>query len=276
MIGFLKRVIRKWLLSDDSEMIRINKQIFRLTKGTFKEDYDDAWLYGLAKKSNSFLDIGANLGFHTILGFAGGSLRHSVLVDANSDALSIAGSNVLHNGFGHQVNFYKGFVSDKDNDEITFWTSGAGAAGSIYSSHAKTAKKDGSSTQVSTITVDSIVSLFNMQPDLIKVDVEGAESKVLQGAIETTRKYKPHFLVEMHSMAELSMEQNTTLVLNWCKENNYNAFYLKEHTLITDPSLIKHRGRCHVLLIAMGKAYPDELKLIRQSDKIKEIEKVRE
>jgi len=274
MIGFLKRKILRWLHSNDTELIVINGQLFKLIKGTFKEDYDDAWLYALAKKSVSFLDIGANIGFHTMLGFAGGTLRHSVLVDANSDALSMAASNALHNGFGHKVNFYMGFVSDKDDDEITFWTTCAGAAGSMYSSHAKTAKQDGSSTQVSTITLDTIISLFNIQPDLIKVDVEGAESKVLQGARETARKYKPDFLVEMHSMAELSMEQNAALILNWCTENNYNAFYLKEHTLLNDPALIKHRGRCHVLLMAVGKEYPDELKLIRQSDKIKEIEKV--
>jgi len=273
MIGFLKRLLLRWAHSNDTETIRINNRPFVLVKGTYNDDYDNAWFYFLAKRSTYLLDIGSNLGLHTILGFGAGSLKHSVLVDANTDALSKAAFNTIENKLAHHSNFYKGFVSDKDDDEVTFWTVGAGAAGSMYASHAKTAKQHGSSMQVNTITVDTIVSLFNSKPDLIKVDVEGAESKVLQGARETTRKYKPDFLVEMHSMAELSMEQNTTLILNWCKENDYNAFYLKEHTLLTDPSLIKHRGRCHVLLMTIDKVYPEELKLLKQSDKLTEIEK---
>jgi FkbM family methyltransferase len=273
MLSFLKSSLLRWAHTEDTETIRINHRPFVLIKGTYSDDYDNAWFYELAKHSTYLLDIGSNMGLHTMLAFGAGTLKHAVLVDANAEALSKAATNSIHNKLAHQTNYYKGFVSDQDDGEITFWTVGAGAAGSMYASHAKTAKQVGSSMMVSTITIDTLVSLFHAEPDLIKMDVEGAESKVLQGARETAKKFKPNFFVEMHSMAELSMEQNTTLVLNWCKENNYNAFYLKEHTVLTDPSMIKHRGRCHVLLMAIGKPYPEELKLIQQSDKILEIEK---
>ncbi len=271
MFSFLKRLILRWAHLEDTETIMINHKPFVLAKGTYSDDYDNAWFYTLAKHSTYLLDIGSNLGLHTMLGFGAGNVKHSVLVDANTHALSKAAFNTIENKLVSQVNFYKGFVSDKDDDEITFWTVGAGAAGSMYASHAKTAKQDGSSMRVNTITIDSIVSLFGSTPDLIKVDVEGAESKVLQGAIETTKKYKPDFFVEMHNMVELSMEQNITLVLAWCRENNYNAFYLKEHILLTDPSPLKHRGRCHVLLMAMGKVYPETLRSIKQGDTIQEV-----
>jgi FkbM family methyltransferase len=273
MIGFLKRLLLRWAHSNDTETIRINSRPFVLVKGTYNDDYDNAWFYFLAKRSTYLLDIGSNLGLHTILGFGAGNLKHAVLVDANTDALSKAAFNTIENKLAHQCNFYKGFVSDKDDDEVTFWTVGAGAAGSMYASHAKTARQHNSSMQVNTITVDTLVSLFNAEPDLIKVDVEGAECKVLQGASRAAKKFMPDFFVEMHNMAELSMEQNTTLVLNWCKANNYDAYYLKEHSLLTDPSLIKHRGRCHLLLMPIGKPYPEELKLIKQGEKIKEVEK---
>lgn len=37
---------------------------------------------------------------------------------------------------------------------------------------------------------------FNLTPGLIKVDVEGYESKVLEGAVETIKKFKPVLILE--------------------------------------------------------------------------------
>lgn len=153
MLSFLKRVLLKWAYSEKLETIRINNRPFVLVKGTYNEDYDNAWFYFLAKRSTYLLDIGSNQGLHTILGFGTGSLKRAVLVDANTQALSKAAFNVIGNKLAHHVNFYKGFVSNKDDEEIKFWTVGAGAAGCMYASHAKTAKQDDSSVMVNTITL---------------------------------------------------------------------------------------------------------------------------
>lgn len=50
-----------------------------------------------------------------------------------------------------------------------------------------------SSSGVKRVTLDSL----NLNPDLIKIDVEGDEFKVLQGSVETLKKYKPVLIVEM-------------------------------------------------------------------------------
>jgi hypothetical protein len=54
-------------------------------------------------------------------------------------------------------------------------------------------------TLVPTITVDTFVTLSGVLPDLIKMDVEGAEFDVLSGAEDTLRTAKPILFLSVHS-----------------------------------------------------------------------------
>ncbi len=54
-------------------------------------------------------------------------------------------------------------------------------------------------TIVATITVDEIVSCTGLNPNVIKIDVEGAELEVLQGARNTLVNCKPRILLSVHS-----------------------------------------------------------------------------
>lgn len=48
-------------------------------------------------------------------------------------------------------------------------------------------------------TLDS----YNLEPDLIKIDVEGMESKVIKGAIETIKKFHPVLVVEHNDIQNI-------------------------------------------------------------------------
>lgn len=52
---------------------------------------------------------------------------------------------------------------------------------------------------VPTVTIDSFVHAENVQPSLIKVDVEGEELEALLGATETLREYKPVVIAEVRN-----------------------------------------------------------------------------
>jgi hypothetical protein len=60
-------------------------------------------------------------------------------------------------------------------------------------------------TRTSTVTaktVDEIVgSISNFHPSAIRMDVEGAELLVLEGAREVLREYKPCLFIEFHNFA---------------------------------------------------------------------------
>lgn len=234
---------------------------FRVQKGTIRKlpDMDDAWYACLAGRAKVILDIGSNVGYDALIAFAYGKPHRIVLVDPNPLALSVAAQNMIMNGYSRKCQFVSTLVSDSNGERVKLFTLGTGAAGSIFSSFADSARKLNSWYWAYTETVDSLVASQGIVPDLIKIDVEGAESKVLAGAIDVCAKYKVSIIVEMHSGQVLSMYDNANSVLSWCERARYQAWYMKEASKLDNPQAIANRGRCHLLLLPMGQDYPSSL-----------------
>ena len=234
--------------------------------GTFRPDpdYDDAWFLACSRRATVLFDVGSNVGYDSLIALVGSNLEKVVLFDPNRKALDIALENLAENGFSDRVDSVEAFVSNEDGEEMEFFTVGAGAAGSMFKTHAKSGAKEGA-TRVPTISLDQYLARGATPPDLVKVDVEGAESLVLDGATELTAKHSPRYLVEMHSSDELGMVANAERILSWCEKHGYCAHYLKEHRALESPELIAGRGRCHLLLQPETLDYPDWLRPIPQN-----------
>ena len=246
----------------DSDFLGVN---LKCIWGTIRPEpeKDDAWLYSLVAEAECYYDIGANTGQTALMALVQGDKR-VVLVDPNPEALALAAQNITMNGLGRRSNYFSAFVSSKNGEKVKFFTVGSGEAGSAFPSHASTARKQNCFSIVDTVTLDSICDYYGDVPDLVKVDVEGAELSVLDGAREIAKKSCTTFFVEMHALEERSMLENASGVLKWCKDSSYTAYYLKEHEILDDPQSISHRGRCHLLLLPKGKVYPEHLKTIPQ------------
>jgi len=229
------------------------------TKGAFLRKYekDDAWLFLLSRNHKNILDVGCNIGQSSLIMLLGTDNK-MVCVDPNPKALSLCAENLIYNRLSSQAGFVNAFVGENDNDEVEFFTIGSGAAGSIFAGFARTASKNKKSIQVRVRTVTSICRELMFLPDLIKIDVEGAEQLVLKGIDLSKIKVRPTLFVEMHSGEELDIVDNTMGILEWCSNNNYRAYYMKNHSLLTVDD-IKSRGRYHALLLPDGTNYPDYL-----------------
>jgi FkbM family methyltransferase len=253
--------------------IRFLERDWTIHDGAIRQtpDYDDAWLAACAAHAKTVLDIGANKGQAAMIILLNDNVEKIVLVDPNPSALAVAASNLIHSNVSHKAAFIRAFVSERDDENVRFWTVGLGAAGSIYASHAKSAASKEESFSVKTITIDKICEYHQLKPDLIKIDVEGAEMKVLQGSKRCTAELQPRYLVEMHSNKDLTMRDNATQVIQWCRENAYTPYYLKDHAILESPEKIAHRGRCHLMLQPSTWAYPDWLRSVNQSDSLSTI-----
>ena len=246
---------------------RLLGQPLTLRDGTIPEkvDYDDAWVHACAAHAEVMFDVGANVGHAALMALLCPNMKEVVLVEANWEALAVAAENIIRNQLASRARFVGAFAAETSDESVEFWTVGTGAAGSMYASHAQSAARAGSMRQVSTLTLDSLAARYNVVPDLVKIDVEGAESKVLLGSKQLASHARTRFVVEMHSMAELTMAHNASLVLEWAQQTGYAAWYLSGATRLESPDLIQHRGRCHVLLQPRDWPYPDWLVGIPQS-----------
>ena len=239
----------------------------QLRPGTFRStpDYDDAWLLACAGNATWVFDVGANVGYDALLALMCPQVKGIALIEANPEALVMAADNLIRNGLSIKAHFVPAFASDVADEKVTFWTTGVGAAGSMWPKHAVTAALQGESMEVPTITLDVLCGLLSFSPDLVKIDVEGAEGKVLGGSRGLAAKERTRFMVEMHSNPDLPMGTNAQGVIDWCRDVEYSAWYLTEHSRLDCAEQIATRGRCHVLLQPAKWPYPDWLRGIEQS-----------
>lgn len=271
LLNYLEQA--KGITITHTETAYILDKVYTVVKGSIREkpDYDDAWLLALAKDAHKVFDIGCNLGQSALLILHSGQVNEILLVDPDPDALSKAAQNLIYNNWSQQARFKCAFVSNKQDEQIYFYSTPRGAASSMYASHATTATNLEMKKLVSTTTIDYLVDAFNTVPDLIKIDTEGAERLVLQGAVKLAKRQSTRFFVEMHSNVELSMHDNAQAILAWCGQVNYRAWYLKEKIELISPETISHRGRCHLLLLPIQEEFPDYLTYINQGSSLKHV-----
>ncbi len=146
----------------------------------------------------TFYDVGANVGYFSIEVAA--VTREAVQVVAFEPQPSLAGAirrSVALNGFS-RVEVREVIVGDHDGEADLFL-----APASIHAS----AVADSSRPAVGVerremISLDRAVPGGLAPPDLIKIDVEGSEHLVLDGARRTIAEHKPHMFLEYMSWAD--------------------------------------------------------------------------
>lgn len=128
-----------------------------------------------------FYDIGAYAGFYTLIACKKGAKAYAFEPDANNvkllqDHIRVNKCRAITFNFA---------VSDKDGIE-RFHT---------HESPTSRYLSDDGEEEIKCRSIDSLVQDMD-PPTVIKIDVEGAQRKILIGARETIRKYKPVFILE--------------------------------------------------------------------------------
>jgi FkbM family methyltransferase len=143
-----------------------------------------------------FFDVGANVGYYTVLGSRlvgerGQVISFEPLVRNLSHLYRHVTINKLQN-----VSIIPSACSDKIS--LASFSSGQNTAMGHLKDD-KTLSKD--LTLVSTVTLDAVSDKLAIIPNVVKVDVEGAELSVLHGASEKILPLKPKIFLSLHSEA---------------------------------------------------------------------------
>jgi FkbM family methyltransferase len=254
-----KTAFRLWLgiQPPDMELSFFGRDLV-VRQGTIRlrSDEDDAWVLACQQHATSMFDIGCHIGFSALLGLLGGNIKEIVLVDASPDALTIAAKNLIQNQLSASARFVWGFAAENDRSTVSFFTGDAGAASSAYI-NSYTHSNRGKKIDVKTVSVDSLSKQYSIEPDFVKIDVEGAEDVVLNGACQLAAKRKTRFLVEVHHHASKPISENTKRIMEWCTQQNYKAWLLRMHIPLENVEQIADSVRFHVLLQPMDWEYPD-------------------
>jgi FkbM family methyltransferase len=174
---------------------------------SFYEAEELAMLRAHVKRGATFVDIGANVGNHTLYAAMFLGAARVIPVEPNPLALRLLLINVMMNGI-------------EDRVITTGLGLGLGARAAegfgMESRHKNlgAAKMLDGAGDIAVITGDTLLAAE--KPDFIKIDVEGMEMDALSGLAETIARCRPRMLVEVD-------QQNYDAFDAWCAETGYTV-----------------------------------------------------
>jgi FkbM family methyltransferase len=149
-------------------------------------------------KSRDVIDVGANVGFYTVM-FAKALHQGRVIsVEPATNALKNLRKNITLNDVSKKVEIFEGVASDTIGELEITTVKGKEEYSSIgVMQHSLVSHLDQVTEIVASITLDELVKQKSINPGFIKVDVEGAENLVFKGAHHTLKEKRPIILSEL-------------------------------------------------------------------------------
>jgi FkbM family methyltransferase len=191
------------------------------------KEYEPEIVDLIIKKINpqkDVINIGANIGLYSNLTASKINSNRKVLaIEPTSGAFDLLKKNINRNRNENKIILYKGVASDKVGDCEMHIISGMEEYSSVGSlvhdaviNNLKFKKEI-----VPGNTVDNLINENNLEPQLLVMDVEGAELKVVLGAKNTLQKHCPIIISELSD--KLLLEQNTSSkeVISFLENLNY-------------------------------------------------------
>jgi FkbM family methyltransferase len=213
---------------DSRYFIRLNDPCHYDQLLTLHEPEVVQWLSGFFKAGMTFIDIGANIGFYSIMAAQRvGSSGCVVAVEADPDVAAILRQNIECNVVENVR-----IVTGAAYRECGVVKLGRAAASSWYSGlyYEKAAEW----VAVPAFTLDTLLREMAVpRVDLVKMDVEGAEGAVLEGMARILREEHPTLLVELHGCREAG---DAHPVIQQLKRAGYSIRRLTEGHVVGEPA----------------------------------------
>jgi FkbM family methyltransferase len=173
------------------------------------EPYTLAMTECLLRRGDHVLDVGANVGLYSVLATRCVGREGSVVAFEPNESVAVALTKNLHRHARSQIRVVRAAVGAR-RDKVEFLSSPnslvSGRSASPY---------DGSSTRTAMVELTSIDELELHAVDLMKIDVEGWEPDVLDGATATfARNPDAVFIIELNPACLESAGYTTAVLLD--------------------------------------------------------------
>lgn len=190
----------------------------------------DRLLKLLIDKSNTFIDIGANVGFISLL--------------ASSIQIKKNGFASVHS-FEPDPNVYQWLKANSElNPNLNLHINPLAVGANVGSGDLTISARSGWSTMarepvggfaflpkagkvtVPIISIDRYCLENDVKPSIIKIDVEGLEADVLHGAKNIIQSYRPYLIMEINPLRLAAANTSGVQLLSILVDHNYRIFHI--------------------------------------------------
>lgn len=155
---------------------------------------------GMVSKGDTAIDIGAHIGFYTLLlSKLVGRDGKVIAFEPLPGNFKILEENIRLNQLHSRVRAIDRAVLDRSIDGMELMVSIDESSSLISSLWASLFfKESGETVVVKTVSLDDLMSELDLPVHFIKMDAEGAEELILRGALKTIERYHPAMVIELH------------------------------------------------------------------------------
>ena len=163
---------------------RTKQERFRL-RAAEKEPWTVGWIETWIRPGECLYDVGANVGAYSLMAALGPARAFVVAVEPGFASYATLCENVAHNRADHQVVPLPVALSDRTGTtSFAYRDTGSGEA--MHAMGGDGAGEAGFRQSMLTLTLDELVERFALRPpNHVKLDVDGNEQAVLEGAKRT-------------------------------------------------------------------------------------------
>lgn len=169
--------------------------------GNYEDDKVIKQILHWCKPNTVFYDLGANIGYYSILAaqkITTGKIYSVEPLPENSNVLK-KHLQINANKLQSKVIEIHEFVIADVSKEVEFSNHAVYNDGNTYVSKSFVFNEAVQKIKVQAYSIDDLIAKGHLLPDIIKIDVEGAELDVLKGAIKTLESSKPNIFLATHS-----------------------------------------------------------------------------
>jgi len=189
------------------------------------KDYESSLVNLVIKhldKNRDAIDVGANIGFYTVLFAKILSGRKVLAIEPSKNSLQRLYKNLANNNVMDKVIVFEGAVSDYVGIGEIKTLDGKEEYSTLGQWKHPAIKDEGFVVhKVEVSTIDNLVDRYSLEPGFIKIDVEGMEHLVLKGARATLENYRPIVLSELSDFLLKHNGSSSVEVINFFKSLDY-------------------------------------------------------
>ena len=175
----------------------------------------------LAQSKSTLLDIGANVGVYALRTAARASHCRVTAIEAHPRTFARLCANAEMNA-GLRVELLHAAVA-AESGTLRLYDVEQGDSG-LATAIARPGMNEKRAIDVQAVTLDELVSARGLEPDLLKIDVEGYEPDVLAGGEKTIARLKPCIVLEWTPEWSRGREQVASRAVDVLEAQGYRAW----------------------------------------------------